>query len=1366
MSKIPPGPEFVPPALAKPTRAFKMHAWLATFAFIAFVAVYLGLTFWLGAMVYRFLRDGIKENIFIGLLEAFVPALLLFVLVRGIFAIKRAQDMKDLVEVKPEAEPELFAFLHDIADKVGAPRPHRVFLAPEVNAAVFYDLGFINFIFPTKKNLLIGLGLLNVLTLSELRAVLAHEFGHFAQKTTAIGSWVYLAEQIASYIVSSRSKLDNALRTLSVQDPRIAWIGWLLRLCVWAVRAVLDTMYLLVALSKRALSREMELQADLVAVSLTGSDALVHALHKTGPADQSMASAMSTLRKELAAGFRVPDLYALQQRYTENFRRVTDDPLYGRVPPLPESNRAEHRVFKKLLAQPPKMWATHPPVREREDNAKATYVPCALDDRSAWELFRDPQSTRNQMTTLMIDLILNPPPVPGQPAPAAPAQPKPTVMMGLEASLTSVDTSFERSFNRPEYRGTYLGRPLTRIARTSGELFEAVAANPYTEREFPPLTALYPPAMREEIERWKQLHGEHLMLKGLLEGVLKQSDATMHYRGQPLKRHQLPALVKSVEAERDAAASTIAARDRHLRTLHQQLARRVGRGWAEYHESLVRLTHYAEHTSADILDANGHLNNVFAIVTADGRVSDAEFQRLLNAAHVAYESLSRAYAQKTQVWLPPNVLAKMNRSVMRKEQVVESWAQRLGELQLYQPSSMNFGDWLANSQSWLATVPLDFEALADAAVEELLDVEELLRGPMLSSTQWESIPTAPPAASWPANYATMEPGRERPRQLQLDWWDRFQLADGLVPATARAAVAVSMLGGIGYLSNLAISHSVYAYNGLNQRVVVTIGTDSRQINPGGSAKFEIGSEDRIHVRTTTMLGAPIETFDEDASNGQSTYIYNVARAAMMYHLTVTYGLGAEYANENARPTFMGNARWFVDDSSGRFDDIPRNVTLSRGQRSTTRTILGAARIDVDAERLLSYAQSQDDRSSLIRAHLRFDPPTGAFQSWMRAAARYDRGALSVLSERTEQSPSSAVAIMRMEQDVAAPADKEQVCARHRQWAQAHPGAAGAYLTARCASDPAARDQAFRSGLQQYPNDPYFSWAAAWSDARAGRWASALSLAEISLNEEALQEDAAVLCAQLTRVQWALQLLDRDHAPPMAIENAPVDRFASRSTFLRETMDRERGVGEQLNGPVYSLVRGRLNEVLSRVTDPAQRTVFTQLIGASDGAGQWQIDAALQPAADVHPSVAVWLAALAIREQGSVSESIASAVRAHVQGYDAMVTWLVQLKNLQPNAQPTDPPAECDQPLAYAMATVVLKERTPIRWRTIANAYFFAGQRPYFSRDGNAQPSGDSFGYGGLGLSGSGTGGLGAPADPADLTTIRSDSRGRRVRRAR
>ena len=47
-----------------------------------------------------------------------------------------------------------------------------------MNAAVFYDLSIFNLFFPSKKNLEIGLGLVNVLNLGEFKAILAHEFGH------------------------------------------------------------------------------------------------------------------------------------------------------------------------------------------------------------------------------------------------------------------------------------------------------------------------------------------------------------------------------------------------------------------------------------------------------------------------------------------------------------------------------------------------------------------------------------------------------------------------------------------------------------------------------------------------------------------------------------------------------------------------------------------------------------------------------------------------------------------------------------------------------------------------------------------------------------------------------------------------------------------------------------------------------------------------------------------------------------------------------------------------------------------------------------------------------------------------------------
>ena len=60
--------------------------------------------------------------------------------------------------------------------------------------------------------------------------------------------------------------MDGFLQEVSNVDLRIAWIGWLLRLVVWAIRAVLDTLLMLVSMAEKALSREMEFQADLVAV--------------------------------------------------------------------------------------------------------------------------------------------------------------------------------------------------------------------------------------------------------------------------------------------------------------------------------------------------------------------------------------------------------------------------------------------------------------------------------------------------------------------------------------------------------------------------------------------------------------------------------------------------------------------------------------------------------------------------------------------------------------------------------------------------------------------------------------------------------------------------------------------------------------------------------------------------------------------------------------------------------------------------------------------------------------------------------------------------------------------------------------------
>jgi Zn-dependent protease with chaperone function len=283
----PDGPDAVPTDLTRPTRAYRTHAWLAMGGLALFVLLYLALASWFSWTAYRLFASlahgGEPIVVFVaGTCSAFLAVFMW----KALVFVKHRHAIDD-IEVTASEQPRLFAFINRLADEAGAPRAHRVFLSPRVNAAVFYDLSVLNLFFPSRKNLEIGLGLVNAVSLGELKAVLAHEFGHFGQRSMAVGRWVYIAQQIAGHIIAKRDALDAFLRGLSRFDLRIAWVGWLLSLIVWSIRSLTETVFRVVVLAQRALSREMELQADLVAVSLTGSDALIHALYKLNVADEA-----------------------------------------------------------------------------------------------------------------------------------------------------------------------------------------------------------------------------------------------------------------------------------------------------------------------------------------------------------------------------------------------------------------------------------------------------------------------------------------------------------------------------------------------------------------------------------------------------------------------------------------------------------------------------------------------------------------------------------------------------------------------------------------------------------------------------------------------------------------------------------------------------------------------------------------------------------------------------------------------------------------------------------------------------------------------------------------------------------------------
>jgi Zn-dependent protease with chaperone function len=755
----------VPFDLTTSSSRYRRNAWLATAGLLSFAAVYIALAGWFGWTAYRLavaLAGGAGKGA-ATLIAAAGAAFLAIFMLKALIFVKRSERLDD-IEITATEQPALFEFLNRLADETGAPRPHRVYASPRVNAGVFYDLSIANVLIPSHKNLAIGLGLVNVLSLGELKAVLAHEFGHFAQRTMAVGRWVYIARQIAGHIVARRDALDTLLSRLSSIDPRVAWIAWALRIIIWAIRSLIDLLFRVVVLAECALSREMEFQADLVSVSVSGSDALIQALHRLGAADEAWNRAVAFAADELRAGRGVQDLFAIQSRIIEKMRSVLNDAAYGAAPRVPAEAPQNFRLFKAALAAPPQMWSTHPSNRDREENAKRIYVSAPIDTRSAWTLFLQPQALRERVSAHMarnVDFK----PVP------------------IEESLGNLDAQYSREYLDRAYRGAYLGRSVVRHAQTVVELYEAGAPNPWALQE------LYPESLSNEIERLRALEEEKRLLEALRAGFLTAPGGVIRHRGEPIRRKALPAVIERVQLEIAAISARVRAHDQRCRSTHLEAAGRLGQDWKSYLQGLLSLHHYADHVEANLLDAQALLSNTVSVAIAGGKVSRKGVDRIVHAADTAYAVLKEIHDQASQVIADRTVLRRLE---------CAGWREALVELQLPSPQRTNIGEWLKVAQGWFAATAASLDKLRLASLEQLLAAEKQVAHFTRSGLQPGA---APPPSSVPRNYRLLVPGTERPKQTQLDWWGRFLTASGVLPAVARFCVAAAVIVGVLWLGS-------------------------------------------------------------------------------------------------------------------------------------------------------------------------------------------------------------------------------------------------------------------------------------------------------------------------------------------------------------------------------------------------------------------------------------------------------------------------------------------------------------------------------------------------------------------------------------
>ncbi len=629
----PPSPRNVPDDLTHPSAQYKNRVILVLACLVLFFILYLGLVVaslaaW-GLCLVVFKGAGL----FLGLPFAFF---FLF-LVKNFF--KRGEKEKSmLLEITAEEQPTLFAFIGRLCDETGAPSPHKIYVSPEVNAAVFYNTSVLSLFLPTPKNLLIGLGLVNVLNLSEFKSVLAHEFGHFSQRSMKVGSYVYTANRIIGDMVYGRDWFDDVLRGWSRVDIRIAWIAWVLIGILWVLRKVLEGFFYLINLLRSSLSREMEFNADLVAVSVAGSDAGVHALYRLGFAEQTWEQALKDLRAAADHKLYTSDLFYHLNHAANHLRKQKNDPCLGMPPALPVDVRETPDLFKPEDEEVPHMWTSHPTNHDREQNAKEYYIRSTLDDRSPWVLFREPQQLREDVTYKVYRLGFG-----VRKADLDMARPE-------EVQAFIEDEHAETTYDT-RYHGLYDERYLE-IKDVHDLIAEADAARWDEGRLERVHRKLYDAELKTWVEGYRGRREEYRLLTGLTNGDLQLKGEDLDFRGRKYEAGEAKRLLKKVDKELEEDREYLEAFDRRVFLVYSQMAQHTGERLAD---ELAR--RYEFHvTCQDMLRKLGiertNLEGALQFLQGKRELQQDEFRSALRAFRDAHKALTKALDTADDLPLP------------------------------------------------------------------------------------------------------------------------------------------------------------------------------------------------------------------------------------------------------------------------------------------------------------------------------------------------------------------------------------------------------------------------------------------------------------------------------------------------------------------------------------------------------------------------------------------------------------------------------------------------------------------------------------------------------------------------------------------
>lgn len=327
-----------------------------------------------------------------------IGLLTLFFLIKFIFTSNKA-DLSGFTEITKEEEPEIFAMIDDIVKQVETDFPKHIYISSQVNASVFYDSNFWSMIFPVKKNLHIGLGLMNAVTADEFKGILAHEFGHFSQRSMKVGSYVYNVNYVIHNMLYDNDSYEKIVGRWASINGYITLFVMLGVKIVMGIQWILKQVYQVVNINYLALSREMEFHADEVAANVAGSQALATSLLRINLANQSRENVLAFYSDKIAENIKTADIFP-QQFFVMSF--LAGEYGLTNKQGLPQVTLHNKDRFNKSKLAFDDQWASHPSDEDRIKRLDELNIVFDNSNTSlATTLLKNPELTQEKITATL-----------------------------------------------------------------------------------------------------------------------------------------------------------------------------------------------------------------------------------------------------------------------------------------------------------------------------------------------------------------------------------------------------------------------------------------------------------------------------------------------------------------------------------------------------------------------------------------------------------------------------------------------------------------------------------------------------------------------------------------------------------------------------------------------------------------------------------------------------------------------------------------------------------------------------------------------------------------------------------------------------